>query len=340
MALPDGVRFDQSGDSNVNEAAESFFKAFGLEDAPDTKLSTTEPKPRLPSIRDDDKPAPKKVEATPADEDEQVADQEEETEEKKYADDDSYFKVKVGDEELEVPAKDLRRLYGQEAALTQRSQQLAEQRKAAEAETVKATTALQLMLQRASERAAPYRGIDFLQAAREYPQEQLDAVRKAAIQAFEEEKFLQSELSGFMEAMQRKQEEVMNLKGKEAIAQLTDPASPYHLEDWSEELYDEIREFAVNRGLAKDVVDNLVEAPVFKLLHDAMQYQKGVSKVVTTKKVDKTPRKIVKTTTAPAVSRGTDDREQKAVSRLRKSGNTDDAAELFMARWERNAPQD
>jgi hypothetical protein len=50
---------------------------------------------------------------------------------KKYADDndDTYVKVKVGDKEEEVKVNDLKRLYGQEASLTRKSQEVAEIRK-------------------------------------------------------------------------------------------------------------------------------------------------------------------------------------------------------------------
>src|SRR5574337_877989 len=49
---------------------------------------------------------------------------------KKDAGDDVIVKIKVGDKEHEVPVKDLKRLYGQEASLTRKSQEVAAQRKA------------------------------------------------------------------------------------------------------------------------------------------------------------------------------------------------------------------
>jgi hypothetical protein len=60
-------------------------------------------------------------------------DENDEGAEKKFADDDVYVKVTEGDAVHEVPLKNLTRLYGQEAALTRKSQEVAELRKTAEA---------------------------------------------------------------------------------------------------------------------------------------------------------------------------------------------------------------
>lgn len=325
-AMPDA-------DEDVTEAAEAFLKRFMPDAEPrnnakepsektEYKTQTTEPEVKEES------------EETPTD-----ADETEETEEKKFASDDAYFKVKVGDEELEVSAKDLKRLYGQEAALTKRSQAVAESSKKAEAETTKAVTSLSLLLQRAQERAQPFRQINFLQAARELEPQHLENLRQQALQAFEEENFLKTELTGFVQNLQAKQEELLATKAQEAVTQLTDPASPSYLEGWGDQMYDELREFAVKSGLQQEIVDQLTDAPVFKLLHDAMLYQKG-SKNVVTKKVDKTPKKIMKGSQSPSAPKGSEDKESKALARLRNTGHVDDAAELFMQRWSRNGSPD
>jgi hypothetical protein len=61
--------------------------------------------------------------------------EEEEQEQRVYVDDDeAYAKVKVGDDEYEVPLRDLKRLYGQETSITKKGQELATQRTALEEE--------------------------------------------------------------------------------------------------------------------------------------------------------------------------------------------------------------
>jgi hypothetical protein len=72
-----------------------------------------------------------------------------------------YVKVTEGDAVHEVPLKDLTRLYGQEAALTRKSQEVAELRKTAEA-AQKNLTALQVLIERAKEKADPFKKIDWM----------------------------------------------------------------------------------------------------------------------------------------------------------------------------------
>jgi hypothetical protein len=335
---PTGVAHELTdGDPDINDAAQSFFKNFTQQPDAEEPSEGEEKKQKQPPT--DEEPEDKSADESPDDEakDEEAegeAETEEQPDAKKYADgDDIYVKIKVNDEELEVPVKDLKRLYGQEAALTKRSQEVAEHRKNTEAEMAKATTALSMMLKRAQERAAPYEKIDFLMAAKELSAEELTGLRQAAQQAFDEKKFFETELNGFMQHVQGEQQKVTREAAQKAIATLKDPASPYHIEDWGDKVYGEIRDFAVKNGLDRKVVDALTDAPVFKLLQQAMLYQKGSQKVVTTKKVDKTPKKIVKSSKTPDPKAGTPDKLKQAASQLRRSGNPEDAAELFMARW-------
>ena len=94
-----------------------------------------------------------------ADETEGEADK---TKAKKYADDEgTYVKVKVGEEEHEVAVKDLKRLFGQEASLTKKSQEVAERTKAAEYAQAKSLAALDVMVKRAQESANPYRNVNW-----------------------------------------------------------------------------------------------------------------------------------------------------------------------------------
>lgn len=336
--IPQDVDF-YDGDEGVRDAADAFLKKFVPPDA--DKPSQDKPETTTRVIKPVEEQTVK-VRQVPPEEtpDEDETPEPDQQPAKKYAEDDAFFKIKVGDEEHEVAAKDLRRLYGQESALTRRSQEVAELRRKAEEETTKATASLAVLLKRAQERAAPYRQFDFMKAARELEPTQVEGIRQAAVQAYEEENFLQNELNGVLQTIQTKQQEAQTAAAEEAVGKLTDPASPYYIEEWGDPLYDEMRAFGISNGISEQVMDNLTDAPVFKLLHDAMMYQKGKQNVVVTKKVDKTPKKIIKNAPAPAQVSAVPDKEKQLTARLRRSGATDDAAELFMARWARNAPEE
>ena len=256
---------------------------------------------------------------------------------RKYADEGAYVKVKVGDEVHEVPVKDLERLFGQEKALTQKSMEASTQRQAADAELQKNVAATGALLERAKARFEPFSKVDFLLAAKELSAEDYTNLRNAAASAYEDVQFLEQNLSGHMKAAQEKQSATLVTQAKEALKVLSGPAEKGGIEGWSEKVYEDIRGWAVSQGLDKDVVNQLVDPVAIKILYNGMLYQRGQSKVVTTK-VNKTPTKVVKTTTSPDAAKVTQssDKVKKALKNLRETGSTDSAADAFMARWKDN----
>lgn len=257
----------------------------------------------------------------------------------KYAEDGTYVKIKVGEEEHEVSVKDLQRLYGQEAALTKKSMEVAEQRKSADAELAKGTAANAALLERAKARFEPYSKVDFLLAAKELSAEDYTNLRAAAQSAYEDVQFLEQNLNGFMQAAQQRQNEALIMRAKEALQVLSGPVDKGGIEGFDEKKYDDIRSFGISQGLDRVVMDNIVDPAAIRILHDAMLYQRGKSKVIT-KVVNKTPKKVIKTSHAPETGNpGDKTKENTALKKLRTSGSTDDAADAFLARWESNSSE-
>jgi hypothetical protein len=256
---------------------------------------------------------------------------------RKFADDSVFVKVKVGDEEHQVSVKDLGRLFGQEKALTQKSMEVAETRKAVDAELQKNATVTQELLARARQKFEPFAKIDFLLASKELSAEDYTNLRTAAAAAYEDVQFLENGLNNYVKEIQTKQNTALVEQAKEAIKVLSGPTEKGGIEGWDEKTYDGLRSFAVSAGLDKQIVNQLVDPVAIKLIHDAMLFRRGQSKVVTTK-VNKTPTKVVKTTTSPASAKEAHGNSavKKALSNLKKTGTTDDAADAFMARWKDN----
>lgn len=267
---------------------------------------------------------------------------------KKYVDDDeTYVKVKVGNDDLEVPVKDLKRLYGQEAALTRKSQEVAEQKKTVEAEATKYASALTVLMQRADEKARPYEQIDWISLAKnpDVSAEEIQALRVEAQRVMEEKKFLAAELGQFMHHVEQQQAAARVESAKACVKTLTDPGTddkpnPLHIKGWDEKVYDECRAFAVSMGLDKDAVNGLTDPAAFKMIHMALQFSKGASKVQTVK-VNKTAKKIVKTSSSPVANRQapTTQAKQKAFGRLQKEGSVDAAADVFLTRMTKNSDE-
>lgn len=330
----------QSGALNTIDAAADAFLALtaDAEKPSDTSDETKKKKTEKPEAPEPEAETDDAAEEQDAEVEDESSDETEETEAeddkpRAVADDEAVVKVKVGDEEHEVPVKDLKRLFGQEKALTQKSQEAAEVRKKLDNESARNVAALNVLLERAKAKSEPYKNIDFLVASKQLNTEELTALRAQAQAVFEEEKFLTTELDTFMKGVTEAQQTQLANTARETVKVLGNTESPYHIEGWNEKVYNDLRQFAVAEGLPQEIVNNLVEAPALKLIHMAMMFKKGAAKVVT-QKVNKTAKKIVKTSSSPvAVTSGSKSSQvKKADANLRAKGTVDNATDAFLAR--------
>lgn len=324
---------------SVDSAAEAFLKRWedpakasegdqGANDPQGEETSTVE------DVEDDETDDVEQTDDDQSDEteDDDAEDSEEDTgPEPKVADDDVLVKVTVDGEEKTVSVKDLKRLYGQEASLTRKSQEIAEKRKAAEEEGAKYVTGLQTLLQRAYSRYEPYSKIDFLVASKELSTEEFSALRQEAQKSYEDVQFLQAELDGVLKTTTEKQTTLRREAAAEAVRVLSDPKTG--IPNWSPEVYDEIRMFAIGAGLPADQVNNYVDPVVIKILHKAMMHDRA--KTVATEKKAKAPQKVLKPSNG-VNPKAMNDAKKKAqnLSKLR-SGDADDIASVILSRWEK-----
>lgn len=281
-------------------------------------------------------------EETPEDEESEGDDdsETEETDDKPKArkfvevDDDTYVKVKYNGEDVEVKVADLNRLYGQEAALTRKSQEVATAKQTYDAGMQKNTAAYEVLLNRTTERANAYRQLPWTQLMKDPNVDagQLAALQKEAQDAFADEQFLRQEIDGFMQKVNTDAAAARKAAATECLRQLKDTASPHHIKGWSDALYNDIRGFATEAGVPAEMVNSITDPAAIKILHMAMQFKRGASKVVT-KTVNKTPKKIVKNSAAAPAARGsakTTAAAQKAAKAI-KSGDMKDATDAFEA---------
>lgn len=254
-------------------------------------------------------------------------DEEEPKEEpKKVLEDEALVKIKVDGEELEVSVKDLKRLYGQEAALTRKSQEAAAKRKEAEAAAMKASATLQKMYEKAAAKWEPYSKIDYLVAQKQLDTDAFAALRAEAQAAYEDFRFISEEADTFVKQTQAQQQQQLQEAAKEAVKVLREA-----IPNWSPTLYDQIREYAIGTGMDAEVVNNLVDPVAIQLLHKARLYDE--SKKIATKKKVVAPKKVVKSTVTSNPQSMKADQTVKAKKTLQTSGSVDDAANLFLSRW-------
>lgn len=311
---------EEDPDQQVSEAPE--------EDDKSEETPAEEPEDEAEEVVEDDEES----EDDPQDDSEEETedeDEEESEEPKKVLEDDAVVKVKVDGEELEVSVKDLKRLYGQEAALTRKSQEAAAKRKEAEAAALKASTVLQKQYEKAAAKWEPYSKIDYLVAQKQLDADQFAALRAEAQAAYDEFRFISEEADAFVKQTQAQQQQQLQEAAKEAVKVLRDA-----IPDWSPKLYDQIREYAISTGMDAEVVNNLVDPVAIQLIHKARLFDES-KKIVTKKKVVQ-QKKVLKPTVTTSVKDVKANGAAKQKAKLQSSGSVDDAASLFLSRWAEN----
>ena len=273
------------------------------------------------------------------DEDEDPDDDTEEDDDPKVVSEDNVVDIVVNGESKKVSVKDLKRLYGQEASLTKKSQDLASQRKVTDENLAKTQASYQKLMERAQARHKPYADIDMLVASQQMDADTFAQLRQDARQAEDDLRFLNEESGQMMADMQAQQAQATKQAAAECVKVLEDS-----LPDWGNDLYSEIRTYAVKSGLPQDQVDQYTSPEVIMLINKARLYDqskqsaesKKAKAKVTKSKSGKT--KVLSSRKAPPsksqIREGKRNAaHQKLIDNPRDGGSTDDIAEALMARW-------
>jgi hypothetical protein len=262
--------------------------------------------------------------------------------------DDYKVKIKVGDEEKEFTIGSLKRLAGQEASLTQKSQEVATKRKQLDTQAATQVAVLDRMLAAAKKRFEPYQNINLLAASKDpnISQEELVALQQAYNSSYDDVRFLTQELGVFQQELQKQRKTELSEQAAETVKVLSDPDKG--IPGFSQKLYGEMQDYAIKQGVPEDAWNEITDHISLRILHKAMLYDRGAQKVkqesdpktATSKKVSKAPKKIVKSLSntdnnREAFKGSKDDSEQAAMKRLRKTGSSEDAEAAFLARFSR-----
>lgn len=297
-------------------------------DETDVEDSDIEDDEDLESDEDDEDPEEDDTEEDT--EDDQEDEEQDESEAELVAfDDDTLVEISVDGESKQASIKDLKRLYGQEASLTRKSQEAASQRKSADEQMQKADASLQAMISRAQERYKPYSEVDMLVASKNMSAEDFTQLRAESRQAEEDLKFLTEEADGFYGYVQQQQAQAQQEQAKECVQVLQ-----REIPDWNNTLYNDIRQYAITNGLPEQAVNQYADPNVIMLLNKARMFDQ-TTKVATVKKA-KAAKRVLRTKKAPPTKTDiTRDRQRKNVERLRSSNNDlDNIADVIMSNWE------
>jgi hypothetical protein len=315
--------------SEVDEDATS-------EDLEETEVTEDELDDEEDDEGEDNLDDPETGELDDDDETDEDEDDEEDDDEPLAASDDQVVDISVNGESKKVSVKDLKRLYGQEASLTKKSQDLANQRKQSEEQLAQTHMSYQKLMERAEARYKPYADIDMLVASREMDAETFSQLRQDAKQAEDDLKFLQEESGQLVSQAQQNHQQATKEAAADCVKVLQD-----QLPDWGNELYADIRDYAVRSGLPKDQVDQYTDPQVIMLINKARLYDqskqsaksKKAKAKLTKSKSGKT--KVLSSKKAPPSKKSIQKaNQQKQMDMLSGAKDLDDIAEALMSRWE------
>ncbi len=298
---------------------------------------TTETEPEIEETTEDQIDEEEEIEdldteTEDGDEDEVDTENDKDSEDSKVLTEDALVEVKVGEETNQVSVKELTRLYGQEKALTQKSQQLSSQKKQVEQDGLKYASALENLVKRAEERWKPYSEVDFLVASKKMDANEFQQLRSEANSAYQDYQFLTQEADNFSKEIAEQQQTQLREQAKETVKILEKD-----IPNWSNELYNDVRSYAVQQGMEQQVVDQIVDPVAIKMIHKSRLYDEAKKKA-SIKKKSKVTTKVLKKSVSTDVAKAEAKRQKQNTSaqRIAKAGNDWElVADALMERWEK-----
>ena len=312
-------RWEDAGDDQLSEDGEEASQQ--VEEETDDDVDLVEVDETEEDIEED---------TEPEEEDDANEDNDDEDElDSQFADDDAMVEVTVDGKVVQQSVKELKRLAGQEASLTRKSQETASKRKEADEAINKNHAVFQTLLAKAEEKYKPYSEVDMLLASKTMEAEDFALLRKEAQDAGNDLKFLREEADKFYQDVQAQNQKAMQDAAKQAIEVLEND-----IEGWSNDLYNDIRAYAIEQGMDEATVNTIVDPTAIKILHKARLFDQ--TKQVATKKKVAAKKKVLRSTKAPQGEREAKARRmKKAQDKLSARGSDlEDIADVLLARWE------
>jgi hypothetical protein len=244
------------------------------------------------------------------------------------------YRVKVGKEEVEVPLDELLKGYSRTADYTRKTQEIAETRKAVEAERVKIeeanklrdTYAQRLQLieqmlnqQESGEDLATLKETDPIGYATKVA-EQVEREKQLAAVRAEQQRIAQQQQAEHGERLkQHLAQEAQKLA--EAIPEFADPVK-------SQVVKADVRNYAKGIGFSDQELAQAYDHRAITALYKAMQYDKLMGKKPeANKKVSQAPKMLKPGTSTPEARQSQEVKQMRG--RLKQSGRAKDAAALF-----------
>lgn len=323
-----------SGELTVNEAAQQFEGFLSAGEESTDQPETVEAEAQEEVVEEVDESGEEEVVADESMEAQDEDEEEVEVEEEELEEEAQYYTVKAAGEEKQVTLDELMQGYQLGADYTKKTQEVAEQRKALEAEQAAVQEAKQVRDTYAQRLQAIEQ---FLSQGEDSP-EQLANMKendpigyavKVAELTEKKEQLAQVRAEQQRLAQQQQAEHQQNMAKfvQQEAQKLSQVLPEFSDKTKGEQLRSEIRNYGKSVGFTDNELANVYDSRHVLILHKAMQYDKlQKSKPKVTKKVAQAP-KMVKSGTK--VKAGDRDVRKKQMNKLKQTGRAADAAALF-----------
>jgi len=254
-------------------------------------------------------------------EDEEVEDP---TEDPEAEDSEKELTFEVGGETLS--AEELKLGYLRQSDYTQKTQSLAESRKAAESQIEETTATMSALLSAAGADLSRFEGVDWERAAVENPEQY-----KQAKASFEQTRSTYEFIKAQSDQYQQQQQQQADTAQKEAATESLTVLKT-NIPNWSNDLYYSIGEYAQkDLGVSSEEFNQVADHRIITALYKAMQFDQAKT-VAAKKKIKASPTKTLSGGKADATKATQSESSRKASERLRKTGRVEDAAAVILNR--------
>ena len=245
------------------------------------------------------------------------------------APDEAFVKVKEGDKEHLVKVSDLKRLYGQEASLTRKSQELAEATTRASGETEKAVAIMGALIQKADKHweTMGYDKVDLALAAQRLDERAYRQLKSDMEEAHNQRVFLRQEGNALLSQVRENREAAHREALKTVDARVAEKVS-----GWTAESRKEVVAYAKTQGFPDHMAEGISDPAAIMMIRKAMLFDRG-QKAVSEKVKPAAASSPSKTIKPGSTTNTTPDKAKEALRRLKRSGSDDDATAAFLARF-------
>jgi hypothetical protein len=258
----------------------------------------------------------------------------EETEEAEEVDEDPTDEAEAEESEAmfevdgeSLSAEELKLGYLRQSDYTKKTQAVAEQRKAFEAQTAEAEATMNALMSAAGADISRFQNVNWEQAAIDNP-EQYKQAKAAYEQAQSTYNLIKAQADQFQTQQQQQTEAAQKEAAKESLTVLKT-----NIPNWNNDLYYKIGEYAQGLGVSGEEFNKVSDHRLITALWKAMQFDQA-KQVTAKKKAKSSPTKTLSGSKADSTKAVQSESARKTRERLRKSGTVDDAAAALLNRMQ------